>query len=55
MRKIPPAITGHRCPCGARRNKSSRLCRKCSARARWHRRKTWRSSKTLVSYRTGKK
>ena len=55
MRKNPLAITGHRCPCGARRNKSRRLCRKCSARARWHRRKAWRSSKKSVSYRTGKK
>ena len=55
MRKIPFAITGHRCPCGARRNKSSRLCRKCSARGRWHRRKAWHSSKKSVRYRSGKK
>ncbi len=55
MRPNPPLITGHRCPCGARRNKSSRLCRKCSARVRWRRRKAWRGSKTSVQYRTGKK
>ena len=55
MREIPPLITEHRCPCGARRNKSSKLCRKCSARARWHRRKAWRSSKTPALYYTGKK
>jgi hypothetical protein len=55
MREIPPLITEYRCPCDARRNESSKLCRKCSARARWHRRKAWRSSKAPVSYRTGKK
>ena len=55
MRRIPLAITEHRCSCAARRGKSSRLCRKCSARARWHRRKAWRSSKAPVVYRTGKK
>ena len=32
MRRIPRAITEHCCPCGARRSKSSRQCRKCSAR-----------------------
>lgn len=55
MRKTPLVITEHRCPCGARRNKSNRLCRKCSARARWYRRRAWRSSKTSVRYRTAKK
>jgi hypothetical protein len=55
MRTITLAITEHRCPCGARRNKSSKLCRKCSACSRWHRRKAWQSSKTPASYRTGKK
>jgi hypothetical protein len=55
MRRIPPVITEHRCACGAWRNKSSKLCRKCSARGRWHRRKAWRSSKTPVRNRTGKK
>jgi len=55
MRTIPLAITQHRCPCGARRNKSSRLCRKCSARGRWRRRKAWRSRKASVRCRTGKK
>lgn len=55
MRSIPPAITEHCCSCGARRNKSSRLCRKCSARARWHHRKAWRSSKSSVICNTGKK
>ena len=49
MRRIPLAITEHRCPCGARRSKTSRLCRKCSARARWHRHKAWRTSKNLSS------
>ena len=39
----------------ARRSTSARLCRKCSARSRWHRRKAWRSSKTTPRYRTGKK
>jgi hypothetical protein len=55
MRKIPPAITQNQCPCGAQRNESSRRCRKCSARARWYRRKAWRTRKTPVSYSTGKK
>jgi hypothetical protein len=55
MRNIPPAITEHRCPCGARRGESAKPCRKCSARSRWYRRKAWRSSKTPDSYRTGKK
>jgi hypothetical protein len=55
MREIPPAITEHRCPCGARRNISGKLCRKCSARARWHRHKAWRSSKTTLRYRIEKK
>ena len=55
MIKIPPAITENRCPCGARRNKSGKRCRKCSARARWYRHKAWRSSKTPVIYNTGKK
>jgi ribosomal protein L40E len=55
MRRIPLAITEHRCPCGARRNKSAKQCRKCSARARWHRHKAWRSSKTTLRYSTGKK
>lgn len=55
MRRIPLAITEHRCPCGARRSKSSKLCRKCSARARWYRRKAWRNSKTPACYSTGKK
>jgi hypothetical protein len=31
MREIPPAITDPRCPCGVRRNESSKRCRKCSA------------------------
>jgi hypothetical protein len=30
-------------------------CRKCAARGRWHKRKAWRSRKTLTRYRTGKK
>jgi hypothetical protein len=55
MRKIPPAITEHRCPCGARRNESGKRCRKCSARSRYRRRKAWRSSKAPAHYRTGKK
>ena len=55
MREIPPAITEHRCPCGARRNESGKRCRKCSARSRWYRRKAWRNSKTSIRYRTGKK
>jgi hypothetical protein len=55
MRETPLVITEHRCPCGARRNKSSRLCRKCSARARWSRRRAWRSSKISARNRTGKK
>ncbi len=55
MRTIPLAITEYRCPCGARRDKSATRCRKCSARARWYRRRAWRSSKSPVRYRTGKK
>jgi hypothetical protein len=55
MHRIPLAITEYRCPCGARRSTSARLCRKCSARSRWHRRKAWRTSKTTPRYRTGKK
>lgn len=55
MHKTPLVIIKHGCPCGARRNKSSRLCRKCSVRARWYRRRAWRSSKKSVRYRTGKK
>jgi hypothetical protein len=55
MRRIPPAITEHRCACGAWRNESSKRCRKCSARGRWYRRKAWHSRKTHVSYSTGKK
>ncbi len=55
MREIPLAITEHRCLCGARRNISGKLCRKCSARARWHHHKAWRSSKTTLRSRIGKK
>jgi hypothetical protein len=55
MHGIPLAITEYRCPCGARRNKSNRLCRKCSARVRWHCRKAWRSNETSIGYRTGRK
>ena len=55
MRAIPPAITEHRCPCGARRNESAKRCRKCSARSSWYRRKACRTSKTSIRYRTGKK
>jgi hypothetical protein len=55
MRKLPPSINENRCPCGARRNESTRRCRKCSARGRWHRRKAWRNRKTQTDYRTGKK
>jgi hypothetical protein len=55
MREIPVAITEHRCPCGARRNESAKRCRKCSARSRWYRRKAWRTSKTSIHHRTGKK
>jgi hypothetical protein len=55
MREIPLAITEYRCPCGARRNESSRRCRKCSARARWYRRRAWRGRKIPVRYLNGKK
>jgi hypothetical protein len=55
MHRIPLAITENRCPCGARRSKTSELCRKCSARAHWRRHKAWRSSKTTLCYRIGKK
>jgi len=54
MRAIPSAITGHCCPCGARRHESSKRCRKCSARSRWYRRRAWRTSKTSIRYRIGK-
>jgi hypothetical protein len=55
MRKIPVVLTEYRCPCGARRNESSKRCRKCSARARWYRRKAWRGHKNASPPRTGKK
>jgi ribosomal protein L40E len=55
MSGIPLAITENLCPCGARRNISSKLCRKCSARTRWHRHKAWRSSRITRRYRIGKK
>ncbi len=55
MRKIPLEIIEHRCTCGAQRNESSKRCRKCSARARWYRRRAWRGRKTQVQYLTGKK
>jgi len=55
MHSIPPAMTEHRCSCGAQRNKSSKRCCKCSDRGRWHRRKAWRNHKTTIRYRTGKK
>jgi hypothetical protein len=55
MANIPPAITSDRCPCGAKRNPSSKRCRKCSARGRWYRRKAWRGRKTPFDYLTGKK
>lgn len=55
MREISLLITGPRCPCGAQRGESARRCRKCAARGRWHKRKAWRSRKTPVRYRTGKK
>jgi hypothetical protein len=55
MRKTPGAITGYSCTCGARRNESSKRCRKCSARARWYRRKAWRSRKSPGRYLNGKK
>jgi len=55
MRTMPRAITEYRCSCGAKHGKSARRCRKCSARARWYRRKAWRSAKISDHYRTGKK
>jgi hypothetical protein len=55
MHEIRPAITEYRCPCGARRNESSKRCRKCSTRSRWYRRRAWRNSKRSIRYRTGKK
>jgi hypothetical protein len=38
-----PEIRDLRCPCGAPRNASSKRCGKCLARARWYRRKAWRT------------
>jgi hypothetical protein len=35
-----------RCPCGARRDASSKRCRKCRARSRWMHRKAWRTNKS---------
>ena len=55
MHKTPLMITEHRCACGARRNTSSKRCRKCSARGCWYRRKAWRSRKTPGRYLNGKK
>jgi hypothetical protein len=55
MHDIPDEITGLRCPCGARRSESARRCHKCAARGRWYKRKAWRSRKTTIRYRTGKK
>ncbi|GII01773.1 hypothetical protein [Planobispora takensis] len=37
MRAITPH--GRRCPCGALTDPGTDRCRKCRARARWHRRK----------------
>jgi hypothetical protein len=39
----------------ARRHCTESGCRKCIARARWNRRKGWRSRKTLARRRTGRK
>jgi hypothetical protein len=30
-------------------------CRKCAARARWHRRRQWRTRKKIAPYKTGRK
>jgi hypothetical protein len=55
MRDMPTEITELRCPCGAQRSESTRRCRKCAARGRWYKRRAWRSRKTPVRYRIGKK
>jgi hypothetical protein len=39
MRRLPDGFTSRRCPCGALVELGNRQCRKCRARARWHRRK----------------
>jgi hypothetical protein len=43
------------CTCGASRNTGSTRCGKCLARARWYRRKAWRSYPDPAIKRTGKK
>lgn len=44
-----------KCRCAARRSESVGRCRKCSARAYWYRRKAWRTRKSPIRYRIGKK
>lgn len=34
-----------RCPCGARRDATSKRCGKCRARASWYRRRAWRTNR----------
>lgn len=40
MRNAPLSLFGRTCPCGALIEHGNKKCRKCRARARWHRRKS---------------
>jgi ribosomal protein L40E len=44
-----------RCSCGARSDIPNTRCRKCRARSRWHRRKTWHTKRNIGRRLHGKK
>jgi hypothetical protein len=44
-----------RCPCGAQRDITGTRCRKCRARSRWYRRKTWHAKRNTGRRLNGKK
>jgi hypothetical protein len=44
MQDSTPETREMGCPCGAPRKTGRKRCAKCLARARWYRRKAWRTS-----------
>jgi hypothetical protein len=46
---------GLQCPCGAQRDVPGMRCRKCRARSRWYRRKTWQTKRNIGRRLNGKK
>jgi hypothetical protein len=44
MQTTTPVTREMGCPCGAPRKTGRKRCGKCLARARWYRRKAWRTN-----------